>query len=328
MKKSTQPSLCKLLLPILLVIASFESFAHGSMIVPESRVYNCYLNNPENPLDPACAAAKEVAGTQAFYDWNGINQSGANGNHRDVVPDGQLCAGGQAKFAGLDLARSDWEATPLVPKADGTFDFEFIATAAHATRDWIFFVTREDYVPTAPLNWDDLVEFCRLGSVPLSANSRYILNCPLPQLSGKHVVYTTWQRSDSAEAFYTCTDVVLSNSATSNGWTDEGPLVAQTGLIQNNSITLRLFNQAGNDVESVQHTVLNTALTPVDWAYAFAQTVNSQSQYARIGVLDPNTGQITPIRSSHTNRIYTRSSLSLSYEVDIRIIGDRINLKQ
>jgi len=37
---------------------SAQVLAHGSIIVPESRVYNCFQNNPENPSDPACAAAR------------------------------------------------------------------------------------------------------------------------------------------------------------------------------------------------------------------------------------------------------------------------------
>ncbi|MDP5211077.1 lytic polysaccharide monooxygenase auxiliary activity family 9 protein, partial [Microbulbifer sp. 2205BS26-8] len=116
------------------------------------------------------------------------NQAAANGNHRAVVPDGTLCAGGQTKFAGLDLPRNDWEATPIVPKADGTFDFEFKGTAPHATRDWVFYVTRQGYVPSEPLEWSDLFEFCRLGNVPLSADSRYILNTnmhPVPAPTGR-----------------------------------------------------------------------------------------------------------------------------------------------
>ncbi|WP_164172335.1 lytic polysaccharide monooxygenase, partial [Streptococcus pneumoniae] len=69
---------------------------------PVSRVYACFQGNPENPTNPACAAAKAVGGSQAFYDWNGINQANANGNHQAVVPDGKLCSGNNATFRGLD----------------------------------------------------------------------------------------------------------------------------------------------------------------------------------------------------------------------------------
>ncbi|MCX2833669.1 Predicted carbohydrate-binding protein, contains CBM5 and CBM33 domains [Microbulbifer thermotolerans] len=313
MMRNPLPLLCT----ATLMLSASQALAHGTMVVPESRVYNCFLNNPENPSDPACAAAKDFAGTQAFYDWNGINQAAANGNHRAVVPDGQLCAGGNAKFAGLDLARADWQATPIAPKSDGTFEFEFWATAPHATQEWVFYVTRQGYTPDTPLKWSDLFEFCRLGEVPLSANNRYKLNCPLPPVSGKHVIYTTWQRSDSGEAFYTCTDVILGNAA--SPWADEGDFSAQTDLAEGSSVTLRLFNSSGNDMESVRYTVTAGATSAADWAYGFARMVNNHSQYARIGVLDPNSGEVTPVRSADGNRVYTLADLNLSHEIDIQV---------
>ena len=299
------------------LLCASQVLAHGTMSVPESRVYNCFQNNPENPSDPACAAAKEVAGSQAFYDWNGINQANAAGNHQAVVPDGRLCAGGKSKFAGLDLARADWEATPIAPKADGTFDFEFYATAPHATQDWVFYVTQQDYTPDKPLKWSDLFEFCRLGNVPLGPNNRYTLTCALPPVTGKHVIYTTWQRSDSTEAFYTCTDVVLGDGG-SSAWIDKGPLNAQTDLAAGSTVTLRLFNSSGNDVESVQYAISADA-TAAQWAYDFALAVNSQSQYARIGVLNPDSSGITPEQSPTGNRVYTQSDLDLHHEIDIQL---------
>lgn len=302
---------------VVLLPSTSDVFAHGSMVVPESRVYSCYRNNPENPIDSACLAAKNVAGPQAFYDWNGINQANANGNHRAVVPDGQLCAGGQRKFSGLNLARPDWQATPIMPKANGTFDFEFWATAPHATRDWIFFVTRQGYRGNSPLKWGDVTEFCRLGSIPLSQGSRYIMNCPLPPVSGKHVIYTTWQRADSAEAFYTCTDVVLNNNRNSS-WISEVPLRARSNLSEGSIVILRFFNRDGNDIENVQYIVGAGSTSAKDWALGFAKAVNSQSQYARIGILNLDSDVITPKNSAATNLVYIKSGLELSYEIDIQ----------
>lgn len=102
---------------------------------------------------------------------------------------------------------------------------------------------------------------------------------------------------------------------------DEGPLTALTDLAENSTVTLRLFNSVGNDMESVQHAVLAGAAPAADWAYAFAQTVNSQSQYARIGVLDSNSGQINPVRSASANRVYTEAGLNLNHEIDTQTSG-------
>ncbi len=83
-----------------------ELYAHGTMLIPESRIYKCRFDgNPENHQDPACRAAIELGGKQPIYDWNGVRQGDANGQHRELIPDGQICSGGNPTFKGLDLAR-------------------------------------------------------------------------------------------------------------------------------------------------------------------------------------------------------------------------------
>lgn len=185
---------------------SGNAFAHGTLSKPLSRVKQCHEGNPENPTNPACAAAKAIGGAQPFYDWAGVNQANANGNHQAVVPDGELCSGGNSKYRGLDLNRSDWPTSPIHADSRGRYTFEFKAPAPHATREWKFYVTRDGWQPDSPLRWADLQEFCTVGNVPVSGDV-YKLDCPLPKRSGQHIIYNTWQRSDSGEAFYTCADV-------------------------------------------------------------------------------------------------------------------------
>ena len=281
--------------------------AHGTMITPVSRVYACFQGNPENPTNPACAAAKAVAGSQAFYDWNGINQANANGNHQAVVPDGKLCSGNNPTFRGLDLDRSDWQTTPIQPDANGRFTFVFKATAPHATRDWRFFVTRAGWQPGSPLRWADLQEFCTLGNTPLSADGTYKLQCTLPQRSGQHVIYNTWQRSDSTEAFYTCMDVRFESSGGSTPvpqWQDAGPVTARTELPVGTTLALRVFNANGNDVERVEAVLAAGQTTPAQWPLALARKVNASAQHARVGVL--GNGVITPTASATANRVYLK----------------------
>jgi chitin-binding protein len=185
--------------------------AHGSMTTPPSRIYTCYLSGPETTTDPACVALKNANGTAPFYDWMSVNQANADGNHQAVVPDGKLCSGNNPTFSGLDLARTDWQATPIRPNAQGNFEFVFRGTAPHSTRDWIFYISRPTWSPTQPLRWADLEEFCRHGNVTLN-DGNYRMSCPLPAAMGKRVIYQVWQRNDSPEAFYTCIDVDFGNT--------------------------------------------------------------------------------------------------------------------
>ena len=218
-------SLGLLALPLL---TSSALQAHGTLHTPASRVYECRFNdNPENPQNPACAAAVEAVGSSQFlYDWAGIRQGDAAGQHQLVVPDGQLCGGGGAEYAGLDLVRGDWRTTTIEADANGNFEFIYLASAPHSTQDMLFFITPDGWDPNQPLTWEDLDfvdepgnpndpvdPFCHLTSVTLESlvgvGDVYRMVCPLPARTGRHVIYHVWQRDDSPEAFYACVDVVM-----------------------------------------------------------------------------------------------------------------------
>ncbi|ALN64943.1 chitin binding domain protein [Lysobacter antibioticus] len=270
-------ALCAALLPVSAVQA------HGTFVNPQSRIYKCYLGNKENPADPACRAAWAVAGPQLFYDWNGINQANANSNHQAVVPNGKLCSGGNPTFRGLDVLRSDWQATTL--RSGSSHTFTFYATAPHATKEWTFYVTPQGWNPSTALQWSSMQQFCKSAKVPLSSGNNYHITCTLPNRTGRHVIYNTWQRSDSTEAFYTCMDVNFSNALAerNSAWRDAGNLNVANDYPVGTTVTLRVFNADGSDAEKVE-TVLRAGETSViDWPRRIGDEVNARSRFARIG---------------------------------------------
>jgi len=304
---------------IFMLATAEHAVAHGSMETPVSRIYNCFLEGPENPKSAACTAAVEEGGKQALYDWNGVNQGSANDMHRDVVPDGKLCSGGNELFKGMDLARDDWHTTPIAPDGSGNFEFVFIATAPHSTKYFKFYVTREGYNPLEPLEWSDLEDspFCTVESVTLE-NGRYRMNCPFPQgKSGKHVIYAIWQRDDSPEAFYTCMDVSFTDGAPVT-WRSLGQLRAHQDLSAGDKVTFRLFDPQSADAET--HTVeLQEGQTGAgEWPFYLAEEVNANSSAVTIGVLASD-GSISPVMSSQDNNVYVASDLEYTFQVDIEM---------
>ncbi|KOQ67434.1 lytic polysaccharide monooxygenase [Stenotrophomonas maltophilia] len=288
------------------LFASQEAQAHGTLSKPISRIYACRQANPENPTNAACAAAKAIGGAQPFYDWAGINQAEADGNHRQVVPDGELCSGGNAKYRGMNLNRTDWSTSPIRADARGRYTFEYLASAPHKTRDWVFYVTREGWQPGSPLRWDDLEQFCSLGHVDEDANGIYRLDCPLPKRTGQHIIYNTWQRSDSKEAFYTCADVRFEGGdiIPPPEWEDAGAITARGDLETGTTLALRVFNANGNDLESPKITLATGQTSATQWPLALGHQVNASAQHARVGVL--KNGIITPIASATENRVYLK----------------------
>ncbi|AZM52416.1 chitin-binding protein [Streptomyces sp. WAC 01529] len=188
--------------------------AHGSMTDPVSRVSACFQEGPESPKSAACKAAVAASGAQAFYDWNGVNIANAAGKSKQIIPDGKLCGAGNDKYKGLDLPRADWPASKL---AAGNHTFRYKGTAPHKG-SFELYVTKDSYDPAKPLKWSDLEAkpFVKVTD-PKMENGDYVFDGKIPAKSGRHLIYSIWQRSDSPEAFYTCSDVVFGKDTGGSG---------------------------------------------------------------------------------------------------------------
>lgn len=301
------------------LIVTQAIWAHGTIEVPISRVYNCYKEGPENPKSDACKAAVAAGGSQALYDWNGINQGAANDRHEQIIPDGQLCGGGRDLFKGMNLARNDWVATPIMANANGQFDFTFLATAPHATKYFRFYMTKDGYDFTKPLKWSDLdTPFCVLGNTPL-VNGRYKLTCPLPRKSGRRIIYMIWQRSDSMEAFYACSDVILSGGTQTTSWKELTTLTSRGDLVKDTEVSLRLFKR-GTEVQTFKVKMTAGQNTATEWPYYLGLDVNAKSNLVHIGQLNAVTGQITPLRSTTQNKVYINDSDLTGYTIGVDFI--------
>ncbi|MFI5527569.1 lytic polysaccharide monooxygenase [Kitasatospora sp. NPDC051853] len=202
-----------LLLASALTATAGPAQAHGSLQKPLSRIEGCYLEGAEHPKSAACQAAVALGGTPALYDWMSLRIGEAAGRHRQLIPDGKLCSAGDPTYRGLDLPRADWPATRLTSGA--AYTFEFRATAPHKGT-FELYLTNASYSPTKPLTWANLDPKPFLTATdPQLSNGSYLLPGRVPAgRTGRQLVYVIWQRSDSPEAFYSCSDVVFDGAGT------------------------------------------------------------------------------------------------------------------
>ncbi|MDX1979737.1 MAG: lytic polysaccharide monooxygenase [Bryobacteraceae bacterium] len=289
-------------------------FAHGALEIPLSRVYGCYLSGNASA---ACKAAVALGGAQAVYDWNGVNIGDVAGRHRERIADGRLCSASREQHKGFDLPRADWPAVRIQP--DTNMEFVFRGTAPHATSYFRFYVTRDGYDPTRSLAWADLEAqpFCE-PQWSLS-EGRYRMVCRTPRKTGRHLIYTIWQRSDSPEAFYSCSDVDFGGGgAPAPGlvWTQVGRIQAVEDLPVASTVTLRVFDGSGSDVESHRLVLAAGQTGAADWPFALASFANSRSNVVRAGQQDSG-GGIAPVRSAAGNLIYSRQT---DYRVAVDIL--------
>ncbi|MFC9792330.1 lytic polysaccharide monooxygenase [Streptomyces sp. NPDC127584] len=195
----------------LVTLTPTTASAHGAVFNPVSRVAACYAEGPETPKSQVCKDLVADSGTQPLYDWNEVNIANAAGQHQALIPDGKLCSANRAKYRALDWARTDWPATAV---AAGSFDFKVRVTAAHSGTMTVY-ITKQGFDPTQPLKWSDLdaTPVAVHNTARTATDGFYNFTGNLPARTGRHIVYKVWQRNDSPEAFYSCSDVTFGGTA-------------------------------------------------------------------------------------------------------------------
>ncbi|MFE9833869.1 lytic polysaccharide monooxygenase [Streptomyces sp. NPDC005551] len=194
--------------PLLLTSwAAGPAQAHGAPTDPVSRVVACSPEGGSRAGSAACRAAIASNGAP-FTAWDNLRVAGVNGRERQVIPDGQLCSGGLPAYRGLDLARADWPATRLSPGAPLTLAYS--STIPH-TGTFRLYLTKPGYDPAKPLTWSDLpTRPFATATDPSLVKGAYRIAAKLPaDRSGRHVLFTVWQNSSTADTYYSCSDVVF-----------------------------------------------------------------------------------------------------------------------
>ncbi|WP_406863097.1 lytic polysaccharide monooxygenase [Streptomyces sp. HUAS MG47] len=192
---------------VLVPLLPATAAAHGAVFNPVGRVAACYAEGPETPKSQVCKDLVADSGTQPLYDWNEVNIANADGRHQQVIPDGKLCSANREKYRALDWARTDWPATAV---ATGSFDFRIRVTAPHSGT-MTMYITKQGFDPTQPLKWSDLdtTPVATYATTRTATDGYYAFTGNLPARTGRHIVYQVWQRNDSPEAFYSCSDVTF-----------------------------------------------------------------------------------------------------------------------
>ena len=200
------------------VTTSAPASSHGGMVYPATRTYNCYLDGLAGgdaagqggnmlPTNPICKEALDYS-SYPFYTWYGNLLPLVDGRHQETIPDGKLCGPG-AQFDAFNTPSEHWPTTALESGDDITF--RYAATVPHPGW-WYQYITKEGWDPSQPLSWDDLELFDEVLDPPIvqgSTGPEYQWDAQLPERSGQHIIFSIWERTDSPESFYNCSDVVF-----------------------------------------------------------------------------------------------------------------------
>ncbi|WP_106176961.1 lytic polysaccharide monooxygenase [Prauserella shujinwangii] len=311
---------------LVVVSPAREALAHGGMTYPATRTYACYLDGKQGgqggdlaPTNPACAAAVAAGGKTPLWNWFGNLLSDAGGRHREIIPDGKLC-GPSPTFDAYNAPHPDWPTTTV--QAGAAITFRYNAWAAHPGT-WYQYVTKDGWDPDQPLGWDDLepVPFDQVTNPPIDGSgpegAEYTWNARLPSgKSGRHIIYSIWQRSDSPEAFYNCSDVVFGpgNGEDPGDPGDPGDPVDPVDPVVDCEVGYSVQSEWNNGyVAQVAVTNRGAAALP-NWTLTFGNPEGQRVTNAWNAAVSQEGGTVTVTGSGHTTGIPAGGTVSFGFQ--------------
>ena len=169
--------------------------AHGYVSAPYSRALACKMG-----LNTNCGNI--VYEPQSLEGMKGYPQAGP--------ADGRIASAGGA-FPQLDEQTfGRWYKNEISP---GPLRIDWTYTAAHSTAQWRYYITKQSWDPSGPLERSDfeLISTIAHNGTAASNNKVHTVNVPANR-SGYHVILAVWDVADTANAFYNVIDVNITGT--------------------------------------------------------------------------------------------------------------------
>jgi lytic cellulose monooxygenase (C4-dehydrogenating) len=181
--------------------------AHGTIISPATRAYQCWKtwgNQHMNPAmqqqDPMCWQAFQ-ANPDTMWNWMSALRDGLGAQFQARTPDGQLCSNALARNDSLNQPGA-WKTSNL----SGNFTIQLYDQASHGADYFRVYVSKQGFNPaTQRLGWGNLDFITQTGRYPPAQNISF--NVSTSGYSGHHIVFVIWQASHLDQAYMWCSDV-------------------------------------------------------------------------------------------------------------------------
>lgn len=290
-------ALSPIALAVLLPISTTAS-AHGYISKPEARGYLCRLRENSH-------CGNVVYEPQSLEGRDRFPQSGPI--------DGHIASAGLRAFGQLDeQSINRWTKRPI---SSGATEFTWNFTAAHSSRDWRYFITKQTWDPNSPLTRDqfEAVPFCEYHGNNQQPPRQLTHICNVPNdRNGYHVILGVWDVADTPMSFYNVIDVMVDNTDASQiAWQDVGDIVTGRDLKVGDKVKTRVFGDS-KELPSLQ-TVLEITTQQQglssNWSYELAQLINTSQSWIQAGQLNEDH---TVVAVQGRNDIFAQSNSGIS----------------
>ncbi len=181
--------------------------AHGTIVNPATRAYQCWnswgsqhMNPAMQQQDPMCYQAFQ-ANPDTMWNWMSALRDGLGAQFQARTPDGQLCSNGLSRNNSLNNPGA-WRTTNV----SRNFTVQLFDQASHGADYFRVYVSKQGFDPkTQRLGWGNLDFITQTGRYSPSQNISF--NVSTSGYTGRHIVFVIWQASHLDQAYMWCSDV-------------------------------------------------------------------------------------------------------------------------
>jgi predicted carbohydrate-binding protein with CBM5 and CBM33 domain len=189
---------------------SGSASAHGTIISPATRAYQCWKtwgSQHTNPAmqtqDPMCYQAFQ-ANPDTMWNWMSALRDGLGGQFQARTPDGQLCSNALSRNDSLNQPGA-WKTTSI----GRTFTVQLYDQASHGADYFKVYVSKQGFNPaTQRLGWGNLDFITQTGRYARAQNISFSVSTS--GYTGQHVLFVIWQASHQDQTYMWCSDVTFS----------------------------------------------------------------------------------------------------------------------
>ncbi|MDY0410494.1 lytic polysaccharide monooxygenase [Virgibacillus soli] len=162
--------------PLYLVLGTFIMIALTLSFNTNKVSAHGYVDNPKSRA-VLCAEGVNKDCGGVVYEPQSIE---GPGNYPEAgVPDGKIASGGGV-FPELDeQGENRWA---KVGMSSGAYTFHWTLTAAHATSNWDYYITKEGWDPNTPLKRSDFELFCSIDDGGKRPDFSVSHDCVIPNV--------------------------------------------------------------------------------------------------------------------------------------------------
>ena len=181
--------------------------AHGTIVNPASRAYQCWqawgsqhMNPAMQQQDPMCYQAFQ-ANPDTMWNWMSALRDGLGGQYQGSTPDGQLCSNGLSRNNSLNRPGA-WKTTNV----SRNFTVQLYDQASHGADFFRVYVTRQGFNPaTQNVGWGNIDLIATTGRYAPAQNISF--NVSTSGRTGNHVLFVIWKASHADQAYMWCSDI-------------------------------------------------------------------------------------------------------------------------